>query len=714
MTRARKNTYTAITWGTILASLTLTFTRYADAVGRLLSAFVDLGHSVAWYFCRLFLGWTEMPFSATVLEIPDLDIQKFIPFSLEELQRKWDALGEALLQTEWMAAYLNWVSISLRKFLLVLLLLIPIVLMLWMIIKFSMLSERPAEDRNVDSKPLQIFKKLTFKPFFATKEWLLSFKSFLGDRKYLVAIFVLIWTVNLNMITIVIEAIAFYFYFASTFTFDDLGGQGLKLVIDVIIMFSGAALPFWILAFWIFFDKARRALGYDKLEHNESKNRGFINTLPIVVMLCGSMGTGKTTMLADMTLSVADMFRNTAAERMQRIQSKLPNFPWIVLEKSLADMMESEDLRNLASVRLWMSEKQRRFKARPTEKGCFCYDREHFITTYDDNLKVTDLWQELSTYAQLYFIYKVSSSLIIGNFSVRDGARLDDEGHFPLWNNEFFKTASVPLEDNSRHARIINFDALRPGAKVAPEDPVYGAIEFGVIAITEIGKERGNALENRELKKKGDAANQKSDLFNQDLKMRRHSSTVDNFPFIKVICDEQRPESWGADARDTAYVVHITGKDEQRLAMPGFLFENILYDIISPAWSKFKREYRYNRSDNTLTMFILDNVVSAFLRYRDRTYNLFGYNRLHVETEKGTLDGEREAHEYFLSSKKDYSRVFATDCFSDYFASCTLSVNKGLMDLPEYETEMASFDELRRQNSYFVAGLIGKDGKDGE
>ena len=714
MKTSRIRTYRALSWSAVAGSVVLTFTRYADAVGRLLSAFVDLGHSIAWYFCRLFLGWTEMPFEATVLQIPDVDLQKFILFSLEELQRKWEAFGGALLQKEWVIKYLNWVSISLRQFLIILLLLIPVIICAWFAISSFLLSPGKPEDRNVDSKPLRIFKKLTFKPFFAVKEWLLSFKSFLGDRKYLVAIFVLIWTVNLNMVTILIEFIAFYFYFASTFTFDILGDQGFKLLIDLIIMFSGAAFPFWLIAFGILFDKARRALGYDKLDHNERKNRGFINLLPIVVMLCGSMGTGKTTMLADMVLSIADMFRNEAASRMQRIQSKLPNFPWIVLEKSLSGMMESEDLRNLASVRLWMSEKQRRFKAHPTEKGCFCYDREHFRTTYDDNLKVTDLWEELSTYAQLFYVYSVSCSLIVGNFSVRDGARQDDLGHFPVWKSEFFRTASVPLDDNSRHARIINFDALRPGAKVAPEDPVYGAIEFGVIAITEIGKERGNALENRELKKKGDAANQKSDLFNQDLKMRRHSSMVDNYPFIKVICDEQRPESWGADARDTAYVVHITGKDEQRLAMPGFLFENIFYDIISPAWSKFKREYRYNRSDNTLTMFILDNVVSAFLRYRDRTYNLFGYNRLHVETEKGTLDGEREAHEYFLSSKKDYSRVFATDCFSDYFAQCTLSVNKGLMDLPEYETEMASFNELRRQNSYFVTGLIGKDGKDGE
>lgn len=57
-------------------------------------------------------------------------------------------------------------------------------------------------------------------------------------------------------------------------------------------------------------------------------------------------------------------------------------------------------------------------------------------------------------------------------------------------------------------------------------------------------------LELREIKKGSDDTNQKNDLFNSWLKMCRHSATVDNFPFIKVFTDEQRPESWGADARD--------------------------------------------------------------------------------------------------------------------------------------------------------------------
>ena len=96
-----------------------------------------------------------------------------------------------------------------------------------------------------------------------------------------------------------------------------------------------------------------------------------------------------------------------------------------------------------------------------------------------------------------------------------------------------------------------------------------GGFEFGVVAITEIGKERGNNLELQEKKKK-------DDLFNAWLKMCRHSATVDNFPFIKVFTDEQRPESWGADARDLCDIVNIASSSKQKLAYPLYAIEDMI------------------------------------------------------------------------------------------------------------------------------------------
>lgn len=87
---------------------------------------------------------------------------------------------------------------------------------------------------------------------------------------------------------------------------------------------------------------------------------------------------------------------------------------------------------------------------------------------------------------------------------------------------------------------------LRLGKKVIANNPKAGSFEFGVVVITEVGKERKNNLELTDVKGKAKETNQKNDLFNVWLKMCRHAATVDNFPFIKVITDEQRAESWGS------------------------------------------------------------------------------------------------------------------------------------------------------------------------
>ena len=63
--------------------------------------------------------------------------------------------------------------------------------------------------------------------------------------------------------------------------------------------------------------------------------------------------------------------------------------------------------------------------------------------------------------------------------------------------------------------------------------PLRIVLSSAWVDITEIGKERKNMLELKELKKREEATNQKNDGFNDWLKMIRHSATVDNFPFVK-------------------------------------------------------------------------------------------------------------------------------------------------------------------------------------
>ena len=66
----------------------------------------------------------------------------------------------------------------------------------------------------------------------------------------------------------------------------------------------------------------------------------------------------------------------------------------------------------------------------------------------------------------------------------------------------------------------------------------------------------------RGVKKDSFECNQLNDLFNTWLKMLRHSATVSNYPFVRVIFDEQRPESLGADLREVCdKVIFIEEKE---------------------------------------------------------------------------------------------------------------------------------------------------------
>lgn len=324
--------------------------------------------------------------------------------------------------------------------------------------------------------------------------------------------------------------------------------------------------------------------------------------------------------------------------------------------------------------------------------------------TYDNGLTTGMLFDVLETYALAYFVYIIECSLIVSNYSIRTDNRLIDSGNFPIWSLDFFPER---FRANSRHSKILDYDILRLGKKVIENNPNAGSFEFGVLAITEIGKERGNNLELKEIKKSDDATNQKNDMFNSWLKMCRHSATIDNFPFIKVFTDEQRSESWGADARDLCDIVTILSSSETHLTLPFYTIEEMISEWAFNRFISLYYDFRFRRGDNTLLVHILKTVTAWLWRRNIRVYNRYGYCTLSVEKERGTRDGKKKKQKYYLMNAKIYRRRFATDCFSDYFNDMARRTHVGLADYLEYVTEKATVSELQAQNSYFVNSLYG-------
>ena len=572
------------------------------------------------------------------------------------------------------------------------------------------LYKRTNNKYNEDTKPLKAFKWIADRVYQPFKRYLIGYKAFLKRNPKIVVLIIVGWAFNLNFGAIFVSALGYYLYFASSFKFSGLFFQFGKLLMDLQVLILRFPWYLFLPFVWHLFVRWREKRGISHLQHMEAQNCGFIKDLPIVSMVCGSMGKKKTTALTDMALSQNVMFRQEAYRRLIEIDVKFPNFPWIEFERQLKTCMRYKTVYNLATIRHLVRKKQVRFdKHWDANKQLYGYDFERFGLTYDDKLKTITLFDAMEIYGQLYFIYVLQSSLLVANYSIRDDGIVQDIGNFPMYSNSFF---AKERRRQYHYAHILDFDTVRLGKKVLEDNPNIGSFEFGVVAITEVGKERGNTLELKEIKKGALEANQKNDGFNSWLKMCRHPATVDNYPFIKVFTDEQRPESWGADARDLCEIVNIISTSKTGLVLPFFIYEDMLCDWVYNGFGRLYQAMRYNRGDNTLLVYLVKNLTAWLHRYQKRIYNRFGYSVLEIEKERGTMDSKAKKCRYYLMDYKIYSNRFATDCFNGYFADKAMQTKVGIDDYPEYEGVKATVEELHKQHSYFIEGMYNDEGGD--
>lgn len=702
---------------------------YPNSFLRFGECFEDLWHSICYYFSCLFnFGYYDV----SIIQNSSINNTPFInlPTSWEEFKNRIQFFFDVLFNKENFQLYYDgFCDVMIFVLKILTLIVIPLFIVLrWM---FSKYFEKQNNDYNKETKTLRVYKKIISMIFVPVQNWFRALFGYIKQNRKFYLIWLHIFFLYFCFYQIIMEAIAYYLFFVFSFDFSSLYTQIYKLFCDLSVVVNTFPWEIWIIFGVAFIVFIRKLIGYSYLTHMENKNCGFINERPILSMVCGTMGKKKTTALTDMALSEEVILKDKAFEKILENDLKFPNFPWINFEIVIKKAIKQHKIFNLATTKVFIRKLRYYFEQAQInieinksirrnlnkilnvkyKNLLFDYDYETYGLYYNDNLKVEYIFDTLETYAQLYFIYIVQSSLIISNYSIRSDIILEDSGNFPMWNNDFFKKDARLLDSFSRHAHILDFDSLRLGKKLLQDNPNKDSFEFGVLCVTEIGKERKNNLQLQEIKIKESIANQKNDGFTDMLKMIRHSATVDNYPFVKIISDEQRPESLGADARDLADVMTIIETSETKLAMPFFFVSELVYAFFMSKFVNLYYKYRFMRSDNTLFMYLFKSIASKINNYYKRNYNTFGYSLLKVAVENGNLEGQADMKEYYLMSKKIYSKRFSTDCFSEFFNNKTIRSSKGIEDLQAYKTERATFEELKQQNSYFVSDLLNKEKK---
>ncbi|NCA67920.1 MAG: hypothetical protein EOM87_07655, partial [Clostridia bacterium] len=459
MERNRKGAFVLLTIILTLA-FAMTALYFSASYLRLWEALNDLAVSAKYYFYEIFK--IEHSVTVTVDGYSDvLGESAALPAGYQNFKLKCEAYFSLLVNKTNFLLWARYALRSAKKFAETAIAVLPILIGLGVVIKRIYASGNTKH--GVDTKPLKTFKKLTAIIYQPAKRFFLSYIEYVKSHTAIFVVWVFLWTLSLNLATIAVEFIAYYLYFAVSYRFESLYVQFAKLIID--LQFITGRFPWWsiALAAWILFESARRKIALNSLRHMEAKNCGFINGLPIVSMICGSMGKKKTTAVTDMALSQEVMFRQKAYEKLYETDMKFPFFPWLMFEIELRTSMEHAAVHNLASVKEWVRKKRMRFeKHKSAEKQLYGYDHMRYGLYYDDKLKVSYLFDILETYAQLYFIYVIESSLIIANYSIREDNLLSDLGNFPMWCCDFFPK-DYPIK--SRHAHILDFDILRLGKK---------------------------------------------------------------------------------------------------------------------------------------------------------------------------------------------------------------------------------------------------------
>ena len=672
---------------------------------RIYESFKDLIKSFIYYFVDLFKIDKNINLGLNDISSYDKIHNPFVFYNFESLGIYLKSSFKSLINVENFKNYFGKVIAIIIIIMKLIIILLPFVLIFYLIVH-SYFKENENKI-NEDSFSLIKFKKFKIKIIDPIINYVKSFINYLKNNKIFIIIWSFLFLLYFNFFTIIIEFVSFYLYFSVSFDLKSLLIQFYKLLLDLLPLIFFIPKWIWLISFLLIFNIIRKKIALKRLKKHELKNQEFINSLGLSSMICGTMGTGKTTLLSDIGLSLNKMFRDKALELILENDLKFPNFPYQVLESELKVAIRYHQIYNLATCRKWLNKKKQRFSKNQNSKYLFDYDYEKYGFYYYNGSKEIDVFEMLKDYVQLYFIYVMESSLLITNYSIREDSILDDLGNFPKWNIDFFNRNPDHMKAFSRHSHILDFDMLRLGKTVVENNVNRNAFEFGIVLITEGGKERGNMIDLRGVKKDSVVANQLNDLFNTWLKMLRHSATVSNFPFIKVIFDEQRPESLGADSREICdKVIFIDEKEETKSTLMLYNLESIIYNPILKIFKKFYYEYRYFRSDNTLLSYLIKIIFGKYNHYIDRLKNHYGFHFLRLSSQKGTLDTLFGKDKYYISYKKIYSRRFATDAFNDYFMMKSINSLIGLNDIPEFKSENATLEELSSENSYFINRLI--------
>jgi hypothetical protein len=531
------------------------------------------------------------------------------------------------------------------------------------------------------------------------------------DKRYFKISLIISSLIYFNVANIGTDFFTYYFAFLTTFEFELLWEMIYVMFVDLTPVLVELPMWFYISVVYYLFCRFRKKLAIDILNHHEAINCGFMKGSGVMLMLNGAPGCGKTKTMTDMSLSVEMMFRQEAKGIMDEVRNIFPNFRWDILRKYLDLNIRMGNIKSLDDVEQYIINDfieriEMSFKYNPSHYFNF----KKYKSYFNNHLKYETLFEDIIDYAKGYFIYQSDFSLILSNYPIRAEHVNCGTDHMVKWNYNYFVDQCSEIVPEG-YSKVVDYDMLRLiKSKNIDNDNRKISIAY-VISLTELGKERGNTLENAEMKKSAPEANAKNDGLTDMLRVARHPATIRHRTFIKILFDEQRSSSCGvALSGITEDILTIDKKKTKTKNSMYFFFIRLLIIRIGCKLSSwFLSKHEEVRNDITIPLLFFSWLsklsTGAYLNY----FNNYTYDVISFYLDNGSLQeigsSETRSQKYYLAYKKIYSERYSSDYLRTFFDLKSRSSKKGISDLPHYEDLYPSFEEINYQQSYFGDSL---------
>lgn len=675
-------------------------------------SFIEFIDSVVYYFRSMF---SETPIdkeTVSVITFDDTVTNSVLPIDIEVFGYRFLATFEMLVNIDYIknawSGFLIWLSKAAN---IILILAVPVIILICVYYNFIIFRAKEGE-ANERSRPLKVFLKFQDKIYHPIKYFFIRLYLEFRYSNFFFYGFLIIALYNINAFAFALTFIAWYLYFVFSIDFLSIWYLLCKFLICISPLLHPFFWPFWIIGFIVLLEYLKIRSAYRKLDDMYASNDEFVEELGIITGIYGVPGAGKNLLEVGIATQKERLLRLQAFNQLMEIRSEFPDFPFRYLELEIEDLKVNNKVYNKVQVQYYFKDK---FKDQTVLYG---YDIEANKNEHYDKLKVAPILDELLDYAQLYYIY--ISSLAASTYALRYDKGIELTHAFPGLRYNFFHR-DFRGDKDSEMAKIFDLNLIRLNNQLdndttssdntfKPKDNKNITLfDFGLLTLSEFGKERGNRYTNQSRKDK--KVKPSNDGAANCLGVLRHLTTVRHKQYGYMLWDEQKLSAFsGLEAAMAETNIFIPKQNKnQKSSLPLWFIESVFLEWFSSRYNYLYQKYIHMRNDQTLFSYIVSHISAFFNNLIRNLTNTFGYRKVVLSLSGVNVNGVQEQRgedSFYLMNKIILSNRYATDCYKGFFDNLKRQAKEGINQFNSFKGIAASIQELYETNGYFASELV--------